>query len=476
MKYRLAELKLNPWISARTYLFGQADSRSYIVNEKTREQIQLDGLSSDVFSFLNPADGRHDEGAFLSYLEENDLLEEADRFIETLEAEGIIVSSPNKPVLEHASEIREPVNPDNKEYEIYIKERNRWLNSKGYLSSLLFELTYRCNLKCVHCYNPKAHFEQEIPFEKAKEIIDDAYSIGCLTITLSGGESTTYSHFLELCRYIRSKHISLEIFTNGQRLYEDGKLYEEIVGLYPHKLSISLYGASAPCHEAVTQVPGSFAKTKGLIERLVKDGIPVQVKDFLLNINCHDCKAIHKYAASIGADALADISLIPTTEGDQKTFQYALNDQELFELFVDLDSPLYVGENPYLFSKEKDGEDALCFGGFSSLCVNPNLNLAVCVSLPLKLGNLNEEKLSDIWKRAVAKDEMSLLYRWQSTSVKDLPECYQEDYCAYCHYCAGMGYLEKGYFGRSSILCRQAKMKMKAHKQIISEQASKNVK
>ena len=92
------------------------------------------------------------------------------------------------------------------------------------MCSLFLELTYRCNLKCVHCYNPKNMSNVEIPFEKLKEIIDDAYNLGCVTIIISGGESTTYSHFIELVKYIRSKKISLEIFTNGQILSENENL------------------------------------------------------------------------------------------------------------------------------------------------------------------------------------------------------------------------------------------------------------
>ena len=94
---------------------------------------------------------------------------------------------------------------------------------------------------------------------------------------------------------------------------------------------------------------------------------------------------------------------------------------------------------------------------------NSNIEVHPCVSLPINLGNLNDISLKDIWQGSVNKDLNSKLYQWQQVSFKDLKECYKEDYCAFCSYCAGMGMLENGYLKKSDVLCRQAKVKQKAY-------------
>ena len=61
------------------------------------------------------------------------------------------------------------------------------------------------------------------------------------------------------------------------------------------------------------------------------------------------------------------------------------------------------------------------------------------------------------------KDEKSRLYQWHCVTLANLTECYKEDYCAFCNYCPGMGYLENGYLKHSDVQCAQAKAKMKAY-------------
>ena len=60
------------------------------------------------------------------------------------------------------------------------------------------------------------------------------------------------------------------------------------------------------------------------------------------------------------------------------------------------------------------------------------------------------------------KDQTSKLYQWQKLCLADYTQCFHEEYCAFCHFCPGMGYLENGYLKKSDILCLQAKVGMKA--------------
>ena len=114
--------------------------------------------------------------------------------------------------------------------------------------------------------------------------------------------------------------------------------------------------------------------------------------------------------------------------------------------------------------------EGLCSGGSFSLCVSPTLEVHPCVSLPINLGNLNEVTLYEIWQGAINKDSNSKLYEWQQVSFKDLKECYKEDYCAFCSYCAGMGMLENGYLKKSDVLCTQAKVKQRAYNDLHKEE------
>lgn len=456
MKYSYQNIVLPDWISFRTYFPSHENSRTYIMNERKHSYSQLDGLSSDFWQKLASP-----EKEFYAFLDDNKLTEAADDFLEMLAEQDLIIL---KGYVSQSQEIVEDFDTqDGNEATRFVEDMNSWLYENGFMSSLFFELTYRCNLKCIHCYNPKHMADVEIPLEKAKEIIDDAYDLGCISVTLSGGESTTYRNFLKLAEYVRSKHMMLEVFTNGQHLANNDKDYRTLVSIYPHKVGISLYSMDEDKHEKVTSVKGSYQKTIDVIKRLREDGILVQIKNFLLGFTCRDCLAVKEFGKSINAIVTADISLIPTIEGDHKTLQYALDEEDLFELFSNPDSPIYIGSEPYLFDVTEHKDESLCFGGFSGICVSPELEVHVCTSLPMSLGNLKNESLTSIWEDAGKKQENSKLFQWRKKTFEDLKECYKESYCRFCRYCAGMGYLENGYLKRSDVLCKQAKAKERAY-------------
>ena len=92
---------------------------------------------------------------------------------------------------------------------------------KGYIFDVHWDLTNRCNAKCVHCYNSHAHdgtrnnSRDELSFNEAIKLVDNLDYLGVFRIVLSGGEASTKEYFLELCDYIRKKHINLIIYSNG---------------------------------------------------------------------------------------------------------------------------------------------------------------------------------------------------------------------------------------------------------------------
>lgn len=459
MRYIQKETTVPPWISCHTYLWGSEESRSYISNEKAHTYILLEGMASDLWKLL--CDGVSEQKLY-AWIHEKGLEEQVDSFLDELAAQGLLIAGDS--VAEADSAVYAPMQADasGEEESAFIEEMQNWVLRHNGLFSLFFELTYRCDLHCVHCYNPKDMATIELDFDICKKAIDDAYTLGCFRITFSGGEATQHSRFLELVAYARSKRISVEIFTNGQRLYGDKALCRELLALYPYRICVSLYSTDEMMHEHVTSVKGSFHKTDALIRSLREQNVNVQIKNFLLNFNCLDCINVKKMAQAIGATSIADISLIPTIEGDKKTLQYVLSEEELFRLYTDPDSPLYVGNKfkPIDYTSRMDVSP--CSGGFSGLCVNPVGEVTICVSLPMIVGDLRKCSLRGIWERAMEKDQTSKLYQWQKLCLHDYTQCFHEEYCAFCHFCPGMGYLENGYLRKSDILCLQAKVRMKA--------------
>ena len=373
------KIALPAWISYHTYFFGKPESRTYIENTKKHTYIQLDGISSDLWKLICDKVG---DNQILSFAKENAIEDQLDDFISVLMEQELLIAAS-----ENTSEASCDPLPSSQELAdeetAFIEEMKSWLFANNFMFSLFFELTYKCNLKCIHCYNPKHMNAVEIDFDLAKKAIDDAYELGCFRITFSGGEATMHSRFIDLVKYARQKHISVEIFTNGQALASNESLYECTKSLYPYRICVSLYSTDGDVHEKVTDVKGSFEKTYSLIGKMRRDNINVQIKNFLLNTNCMDCIKVKKYAETIGATSIADISLIPTIEGDKKTMQFMLSEDELFALYTDEKSPLRINDNFKPLEIEKIKNGAPCFGGFSGLCISPSAEAVVCVSMQI---------------------------------------------------------------------------------------------
>ena len=449
--------KIPNWLAFKTYRFGYEDSKTIISNEYKHEYVLLDGLSSDLWNILVNA---HISDEILVWAKKNGVIEELDNFIEQLKQQGLILDDVKSGITQ--TQLNTNIESNENETIQLENDMKNWCFEHGFLYSIFVELTYSCNLKCIHCYNPKHMNNVQIDFDNMKKIIDDAYEIGCFKITFSGGECTLDKDFLKIVEYARKKRLSVEIYTNGQSLYDNKEIFDKIKNLYPYRIGLSLYSLDENIHDKITGTKGSCKKTIECIKQLRENNIYVQIKNFLLSINYQSCIEVKNFAKSINASCGTDLSLIPTIEGNKKTLLLEVKENELFDLFSNSKSPLY-SKNVSLkeFSKIKNATP--CYAGFSGVSISPKLEVHPCVSLPINLGNLKETSLKDIWENALNKNPESKLYQWQQVTFKDLKECYKEDYCAFCAYCPGMGMLENGFLKKSDVLCRQAKAKQKAY-------------
>ena len=459
----MKQLILPKWLAFQTYKFGTENSKTFISNERIHEYVLLEGLSSDLWQVISDTE---DYNKVKEWAKGKGLLEELDDFIEELQKQDLLLNDTNS--TPNIDTNIQPVGCDNDKETVKLEEdMMKWCFKNGYLFSLFIELTCSCNLKCVHCYNPKNMSSVQCDLDKIKQVIDDARELGCFKITLSGGEATLHKNFIDIVEYARSKRMSVEIFTNGQLLYDNPNLFNRLIKTYLYRIGLSLYSLNEDTHEKITSVKGSHNKTLSVIKKLRENNINIQIKNFLLNINCKDCISVKKFANEIQANTAGDTSLTPTIEGNKKNFQYIVREEDLFELYTNPESPLNI-KNIVKRDITNIQNEGLCSGGSFGLCISPTLEVHPCVSLPINLGNLNNISIKDIWHGAINKDKHNKLYQWHQVSFKDLKECYKEDYCAYCNYCAGMGMLENGYLKKSDVLCRQAKVKQKVYEKLHS--------
>lgn len=124
--------------------------------------------------------------------------------------------------------------------------------------SVLFELTARCNMNCVHCYLQNVHDTKELSYDKIIEIIDILYEKGIVFLTFTGGEILLRKDFVDIYLYAKKKGFLVELFTNGY-LFDD-KIIDALAEYPPLLVDISLYGASENTYRKVTGLQNAFAR------------------------------------------------------------------------------------------------------------------------------------------------------------------------------------------------------------------------
>ena len=182
-----------------------------------------------------------------------------------------------------------------------------------------FDLTWRCNLRCTHCYvghavGRRAEDAGELGTRQVLRLASEAADAGCLYLLLSGGEPFLRPDFPEIYRGVRRLGMLVSVFTNATLLRDD--VLAALVEYPPQKVEISVYGASAAVYERVTGVPGSFRRAWRGIDRLLESGVTVGLKTMILRENLHEVAAMEAMATELGLSFRVDPLISPRLDGD----------------------------------------------------------------------------------------------------------------------------------------------------------------
>lgn len=158
---------------------------------------------------------------------------------------------------------------------------------------VVWNMTQRCNLKCVHCY-AQAHTDKgidPISTEQGKAIIDDLVKFGSPVILFSGGEPMIREDLPELAKYATSKGMRAVISTNGTLITREKAKVLKDVGL--SYVGVSLDGGEE-IHDAFRGVKGSYKRALEGLEYCRDEGIKVGLRFTINKRNVEEIPKIFK--------------------------------------------------------------------------------------------------------------------------------------------------------------------------------------
>lgn len=321
-------------------------------------------------------------------------------------------------------------------------ERNIPLNT-------LFELTYRCNLRCSHCYvsDPGGN---ELSTAEVKTILDQLADAGSLFLTLSGGEVMLRNDLFEICSYARDKSFVLKLFSNGTLI--DREAAERLAKAGIVDVGISLYGATAKSHELVTGIPGSFARTISAFGFLREAGVKATAKLLLMKHNIggyDDAKALSE---SLGATFIFSYFIGPRLDGSKGPCSLRVTDVDLSRILAD--GFLYSGVARIPESERVDlrgstlRELPMCGAGRDTCSISPYADVFPCANLPVNAGNLRQKSFQEVWFGSAGLENL------RGAHMADIEKCNECRSIGYCGRCPGFALLEDGnMLGPSSFAC-----------------------
>ncbi|MFH1783721.1 MAG: radical SAM protein [bacterium] len=307
-----------------------------------------------------------------------------------------------------------------------------------------FELTNRCNIKCRICFQNQPR-NDELTTDEVKDILDQLADMGCLFLTITGGEPLLRKDFFEIIRYAVKKTFAITLKTNATLITPT--VAEKMNSLPFHRIHISLLGATAKTHDKITGVEGSFEKVISAVKLLKKKSI-ITLATTVTKENICELNKMKLLADSLEVNWLSSALIYPRKDGGCSHLNARLADEDLKKYYSYLFKP-YAKE----IRESEEKAFLTCVAGVIDISITHIGEVTPCTCFPMILGNLKESSLNEILTSSAE------LKHLRSVSVRDLKECSRCDYKLYCRRCPAMVYLENNTVTDSSLeCCRHAKI------------------
>jgi mycofactocin radical SAM maturase len=165
---------------------------------------------------------------------------------------------------------------------------------------LTWELTFACNLACVHCLSSSGRRDPaELSTAEAKAVLDELAALQVFYINIGGGEPMIRRDFFELISYAVGSGIGVKFSTNGT--FIDRSAAHRLAAMEYLDVQISIDGIDAPTNDAVRGA-GSYAVARRAMDNLAEAGFgPFKISVVVTRENAGQLDGLKALADSYGA-------------------------------------------------------------------------------------------------------------------------------------------------------------------------------
>jgi radical SAM protein with 4Fe4S-binding SPASM domain len=329
---------------------------------------------------------------------------------------------------------------------------------------VVWNFTNSCNLSCKHCYqNAHQPLPDELTLEERLKVIDELDKNDVTSLAFSGGEPLSHKDFWAVAEYAHKKGIHLSVATNGTLISKEvaGRLKD--VGI--NYVEISVDSVKPEVHDKFRGGPGCWARTIEGVKNCVEAGILTGVATTFTKNNFDELDDMIRLAKGLKAGSFYAFNFIPTGRGkgiEEDDLTPSMREELLGtlydtllekEIFAFTTCPQYgrfcyqkapegvIVNSHYSYLKGQQAKMMAehlggCGAGRVYCAIQPNGKVTPCVFIPIEVGDLRKNSLSNIWRNSEVMKKLR-----DRTGYKG--HCGSCEYRSMCGGCRARAY---GYF------------------------------
>jgi len=345
---------------------------------------------------------------------------------------------------------------------------------------IAWEITRRCNLRCVHCRSSselEAKGHPDFSTEEAYRVIDDISGYAKPVMVLSGGEPLLRKDVFDIAKYGIGKGLRMCLATNGSLVTGEIAMKIKTAGI--RMVSLSLDGSTAEVHDNFRNQKGAFDGVMNAARLFKKYGVEFLINSSFTKRNQQEIPKVYRLAKQLGATAWYMFMIVPTGRGEDIMGELISKEdyEELLEWHYEMEkaekdmlvrptcAPHYYR---VVLQKKKEKGDKFerrtlkfstggskgCLAGQLICLIDVDGNILPCSYFPKSAGNIREKSFKDIW-------ENSELFRDMRNFKAYKGRCGSCEYINVCGGCRARAYAVTGDYMNEEPFCGYVPRKLK---------------
>lgn len=277
-----------------------------------------------------------------------------------------------------------------------------------------FELTSKCNFKCIHCYNGKNN-TNDLNLEQISIALHRIKELGVLELLLTGGEILLREDILLIIDLCHKLGFKTTLYSNGSLLTE--KIAKRI-SKYNMCIEISIYGSNEETYEAVTGSKKNYKRVLNALHILEFYNVNFKTKSVIMNQNYNDFSNIYNMIKRFNGESgeYGDISCF--IFGDQEKMNNCRLNESKTRYILDKYEYCKTNSSKYGFCTAMKNQFAIDNRGYVNTCLGWR---------SISFGSI----LDDDWREKIIEAAIPFRKELQNTIIK-CNSCEISDYCIIC--------------------------------------------